>query len=78
MFNNMNNKYHKFKATLNNDTFKNIKEILNKEISKIIDKLEDKINQFCQDENLLQEQISELKIQNIAIAASCEEVEQRS
>ena len=51
---------------------------MKEEISKINDKLEDKIHQLCQDKSFLQEQISELKKQNSAIAASCEETEQYS
>ena len=47
-------------------------------MSKINDKLEGKIHQICQDKSFLQEQISELKKQNRAIAASCEETEQYS
>ena len=41
-------------------------------------KREGKIHQLCQDKSFLQEQISELKKQNSAIAASCEETEQHS
>ena len=77
-FNDMNNKYNEFKATLSNDTVEKFKEILKEEISKINDKLEGKIHQLCQDKSFLQEQISELKKQNKAIAASCEETEQYS
>ena len=51
---------------------------MKEEISKINDKLEGKIHQLCQDKSFLQEQISELKKQNSAIAASCEETEQYS
>ena len=51
---------------------------MKEEISKINDKLEDKIHQLCQDKSFLQEQISELKKQNSAIAASREETEQYS
>ena len=51
---------------------------MKEEISKIIDKLEVKIHQLCQDKSFLQEQISELKKQNRTIAASCEETEQYS
>ena len=43
------------------------------EIRKINDKLEGKIHQLCQDKSFLQEQISELKKRDRAIAASCEE-----
>ena len=50
-FNDINNKYDELKATLSNDKFK---EILKEEISKINDKLEDKIHQLCQYESLLQ------------------------
>ena len=77
-FNDMNNKYNELKATLSNDTVEKFKEILKEEISKINDKLEGKIHQLCQDKSFLQEQISELKKQNRAIAASCEETEQYS
>ena len=51
---------------------------MKEEISKINDKLEDKIHQLCQDKSFLQEQISELKKQNSAITASSEETEQYS
>ena len=77
-FNDMNNKYNEFKATLSNDTVEKFKEILKEEISKINDKLEGKIHQLCQDKSFLQEQISELKKQNRVIAASSEETEQYS
>ena len=50
-FNDINNKYDELKATLSNDKFK---EILKEEISKINDKLEDKIHQLCQYKSLLQ------------------------
>ena len=72
-FNDINKKYDELKATLSNDTVEKFKEILKEEISKINDKLEGKIHQLCQDKSFLQEQISELKKQNRAIAASCEE-----
>ena len=58
-FNDMNNKYNEFKATLSNDTVEKFKEILKEEISKINDKLEGKIHQLYQDKSFLQEQISE-------------------
>ena len=52
---------------------------MSEEISKINDKLEDKIHQLCQDKGFLREQISELKKKkNRAIAASCEKTEQYS
>ena len=76
-FNGINNKYDELKATLNNTTEK-LKEVLKEEISKINDKLEGKIHQLCQDKSFLQEQISKLKKQNRAIAASCEETEHYS
>ena len=71
-------KYDDFKAALSNDTIEKFKEILKEEISKINDKLEGKICQLCQDKSFLQEQISELKKQNSAIAVSCEETKQYS
>ena len=77
-FNDMKNKYDEPKATLSNDATEKFKEILKEEISKINDKREGKIHQLCQDKSFLQEQISELKKQNRAIAASCEETEQYS
>ena len=77
-FNDINNKYDELKATLSNDTVEKFKEILKGEISKINDKLEVKIHQLFQDKSFLQEQISELKKQNRAIVASCEETEQYS
>ena len=58
--------------TLTNDIIERLKEVLKEEMSKINDKLEGKIHQFCQDKSFLQEQINELKKQNRAIAASCE------
>ena len=70
--------HYELKATLSNDTVEKFKEILKEEISKINDKLEGKIHQLCQDKSFLQEQISELKKQNRAIAASYEETEQYS
>lgn len=54
------------------------KEILKKEIDKINDKVEGKIHQRSQDKSLLQGEVSELKNQNIVIAAFCEETEQHS
>ena len=77
-FNDMKNKYDEPKATLSNDATEKFKEILKEEISKINGKREGKIHQLCQDKSFLQEQISELKKQNRAIAASCEETEQYS
>ena len=60
-FNDMNNKYDELKATLSNDTIEKFKGILNKEISKITDKLEGKFYQVCQEKSFFQEQIRELK-----------------
>ena len=60
-FNDMNDKYDELKATLSNDIVEKLKETLNKEISKIIEKLEVQIHQFCQNKSFLQEQIRELK-----------------
>ena len=77
-FNDINKKYDELKATVINDTIERFKEVLKEEMSKINDKLEGKIHQLCQDKSFLQEQISELKKQNSAIAASCEETEQYS
>ena len=77
-FNDINNKHDELKATLSNDTVEKFKEILKEEISKINDKLDVKIHQLFQDKSFLQEQISEIKKQNRAIAASCEETEQCS
>ena len=77
-FNDINKKYDELKATVSNDTIERFKEVLKEEMSKINDKLEGKIHQLCQDKSFLQEQISELKKQNRAIAASCEETEQYS
>ena len=77
-FNDINNNYDELKATLSNDAVEKFKEILKEEISKINGKLEGKIYQHCQDKSYLQEQISELKKQNRAIAASCEETEHYS
>ena len=51
---------------------------MKEEISKINDKLEGKVHQLCQDKSFPQEQISESKKQNRAIAASCEETAQYS
>ena len=77
-FNDINNKYDKLKATLSNDTVEKFKEVLKEEIFKINGEIEIKIQQLFQDKSFLQEQISELKKQNRAIAASCEETEQYS
>ena len=66
-FDDMDNKYNGLKATLSNDTVKKFKEILKEEISKINDKLEDKLRQLRQ-----------YKKQNRAIAAPCEETEKYS
>ena len=77
-FNDINKKYDELKATVINDTIERFQEVLKEEMSKINDKLEGKIHQLCQDKSFLQEQISELKKQNSAIAASCEETEQYS
>ena len=60
-FNDMKNKYDELKATLSNDATEKFKEILKEEISKSNDKLEGKIDQFCQDKSFFQEQISKLK-----------------
>ena len=77
-FNDINKKYDELKATISNDTIEKFKEVLKEEMSKINDKLAGKIHQLCQDKIFLQEQISKLKKQNRAIAASCEETEQYS
>ena len=66
-FDDMDNKYNGLKATLSNDTVEKFKEILKEEISKINDKLEDKLRQLRQ-----------YKKQNRAIAAPCEETEKYS
>ena len=77
-FNDMNDKYDELKATLSNDTLEKFKETFKEETSKTNDKLEVKIHQLSQNKSFLQEQIRELKKQNRAIAASCEEIEQYS
>ena len=77
-FNDINKKYDELKATVSNDTIERFKEVLKEEMGEINDKLEGKIHQLCQDKSFLPEQISELKKQNRAIAASCEETEQYS
>ena len=51
---------------------------MKEKVSKINDKLESKIHQLCQDKSFLQEQISELKKQNRAIAVFCKETEHYS
>ena len=50
-FNGIDNKYDELKATLSNDSAEKFKEILKEEISKINDKLEGKICQFCQNKS---------------------------
>ena len=52
-FNDMNNRYDKLKATLSNGTVEKFKEILKRDISKINDRLEGKIDQIYQDKSLL-------------------------
>ena len=71
-FSDKNNKCKELKATLSNEPLKSLKIFCKKKIVK------GKKDQLCQDKSLLQEQISELKKQNRAIAALCEETEQHS